>query len=329
MTSLTFLAAILLSSIAGYYSIIGLALIFPGAFWPVVIMGVSLEFSKLVTASWLYRNWDIAPKLLKIYLTFAVFVLMLITSMGIFGFLSKAHIEHSTELAPMLDKVAAYDDSIVTLKQQLDENKKVIKQMDESVDQVILRSTTENSVLKSIQIRKSQQKERRRLSDENQNIQKQIAKITENKTPHIAELRKTEADLGPIKYVAELVYGNSEQDIIEKAVRMVIVIIMIVFDPLAVLLLISANISMKKKSGLSVFERSRFERNIVPTRTTVPESKPESEVQKTVVVPKSNIANIDDTNEGVLNFITEPEANTECQESSVSHYGHIYTVDNK
>ena len=97
MIYLTFLAAFLLSGIAAYYSIIGLAAIFTGAFWPVVIMGGALEFAKLVTASWLYRNWKETSFLLKSYLTAAVVVLMLITSMGIFGFLSKSHIDSTLD----------------------------------------------------------------------------------------------------------------------------------------------------------------------------------------------------------------------------------------
>jgi hypothetical protein len=172
---------------------------------------------------------------------------MLITSMGIFGFLSKAHIEHSTESAPIADKIAMYDDKITSFKIQIDENKKAIKQMDDSVDQVLSRSTSENSALRSVQIRKSQQKERSRLSKENTELLSKIAQVNEEKTPIMVELRKTEADIGPIKYVAELAYGSSDSDIVDKAVRMVIMIIMLVFDPLAVLLLVAGNISLEKK----------------------------------------------------------------------------------
>jgi hypothetical protein len=244
MIYLTFISAFLLSGIAGYYSIVGLALIFPGAFWPVVIMGSALEFSKLVTASWLYRHWKLAPLLLKTYLTIAVCILMLITSMGIFGFLSKAHIEHSVELGPIADKVAIYDERVSSIKQRIEENKRTIKTMDNSVDQVLSRSTSEESATKSVNIRKSQQKERTRLSNENLQLQKEIAQIQEEKAPIMASLRKTEADVGPIKYVAELIYGNADSGIIDKAVRLVIIIIMVVFDPLAVLLLIAANLTL-------------------------------------------------------------------------------------
>ena len=92
---LTLLSALSISGVAIFYSVIGLATIFPGASWPVVIMGGVLEVGKLVTASWLYRNWQFTRWLLRTYLTIAVIILSLITSMGIFGFLSKAHLEQN------------------------------------------------------------------------------------------------------------------------------------------------------------------------------------------------------------------------------------------
>lgn len=240
----TLLNAILLSAVAAYYSVIGLAAIFPGSFWPVVLMGSVLESAKLVTASWLYRNWKTSPRILKYYLTSAVAILMLITSMGIFGYLSKAHLEHSADVGPIADKVITIDEKIKTLKENLDANRKTIKQLDEAVDQVMVRSDSEKSAERSIQIRKSQQKERSQLSEEIAKTQKEISKLTDEKAPLANELRKAESDFGPIKYVAELIYGSGEKDIIDKAVRLVIILIMIVFDPLAVLLLIASNISM-------------------------------------------------------------------------------------
>ena len=294
-TILTFLAAFLLSGIAGYYSIVGLALIFPGAFWPVVIMGGSLEFSKLVTASWLYRNWKSSPFLLKSYLTTAVVILMIITSMGIFGFLSKAHIEHATESAPIYDKVALYDEQISTKKLQIEDNKKAIKQMDDSVDQLMNRTKDDKGVNRAVQVRKSQQKERVRLTNENLKLQKEIADVNEQKSPIMAEMRKNEADIGPIKYVAELIYGTSDSDIIDKAVRLVIMIIMLVFDPLAVLLLIAGNISMERKN-VNTFELA----NDIPISSTGKETKTKKnkirkpKASKSVEVEASNITTIYD-----------------------------------
>jgi hypothetical protein len=296
----------MLSGIAGYYSIVGLALIFPGAFWPVVIMGGALEFSKLVTASWLYRNWKNIPFLLKTYLTLAVVILMLITSMGIFGFLSKAHIEHSVESAPLYDKVALFDEQINMKKQQIEDNKKSIRQMDESVDQLIGRTTDALGVNRAVRVKKSQAKERKRLTDDNIMLQQEIGVLNEQKTPILADMRKTEADIGPIKYVAELVYGKSDADIVDKAVRLVILIIMMVFDPLAVLLLIAGNISLGVRSELN--EKIYVDEIVTPqktrktsnrkkkrVRTEVEEISPTLFKEDEIQIKKGNIAEIPDT----------------------------------
>ena len=110
---LTLLSALSISGVAIFYSVIGLATIFPGAFWPVVIMGSVLEVGKLVTASWLYRNWKQTRFLLKTYLTIAVVVLSLITSMGIFGFLSKAHLEQTAMSDEQVAQISVLQGKIV------------------------------------------------------------------------------------------------------------------------------------------------------------------------------------------------------------------------
>ena len=245
MIFLTFLTAMALSGVAAYYSVIGLAAIFPGSFWPIIIMGTVLEASKLVTVSWLYRNWKVVHIGMKSYLTVATVILMLITSMGIFGYLSKAHLEHSSDTAPMASKVQLIDEKIKVVKENLDANRKVIKQMDEMVDQTMGRSNDEKGIANSVVIRRNQQKERSRIQAENETYQKTISQLTEEKFPLQIELQKAESDFGPIKYVAELIYGSGEKDIIDKAVRLVIMLIMVVFDPLAILLLIAANMSMQ------------------------------------------------------------------------------------
>ena len=244
MIFLTLLTALGLSGVAAYYSVIGLAAIFPGSFWPIIIMGSVLEGAKLVTVSWLYRNWKVAHIGMKVYLTVASVILMLITSMGIFGYLSKAHLEHSAELSPTLTKVELIDSKIRIAKENLDANRKILKQLDEQVDQTMGRSTDEKGIANSVYIRRAQQKERDRINKENETYQRTIADLSESKFPLQNEISKAESDFGPIKYVAELIYGSGDKDIIDKAVRLVIMLIMVVFDPLAVLLLIAANISM-------------------------------------------------------------------------------------
>ena len=246
MTYLTFLTALALSGVSAYYSVIGLAAIFPGSFWPIIIMGSVLEMAKLVTVSWLYRNWKTCPLLMKSYYVVACIILMMITSMGIFGYLSKAHLEHSADTAPLSDKVVMLDEKIKTEKENIDGNRKILKQLDEGVDQVMARSSDEKGADKAVAIRKAQQKDRSRISQEIAESQKTINALNEERAPLNVALQKAESDFGPIKYVAELIYGSGERDLIDKAVRLVIMLIMVVFDPLAVLLLISANMTMKK-----------------------------------------------------------------------------------
>ena len=277
MIYFTFLAAFALSACAGLYSVIGLAAIFPGSYWPIIIMGSVLEGSKLVTTSWVYRNWDTAPRLMKYYMVSAIVILMAITSMGIFGYLSKAHLEHSADMAPLTDKVAMLDEKIKTEKENINANRTVLKQLDEGVDQVMARSQDEKGADKAIAVRKAQAKERSRISQEISESQKTISALNEERGPLNVALQKAESDFGPIKYVAELIYGSGERDIIDKAVRLVIILIMVVFDPLAVLLLIAGNMSLKK------------EPEIEPEQTTfysMPEPEPEPIKPKDAIIPE-------------------------------------------
>ena len=243
---LPFLTAIALSGVAAYYSVIGLAQIFPGSYWPVIIMGTVLEIAKLVTVSWLHNHWKETFSALKFYFLIAVILLMAITSMGIFGYLSKAHIEHSSNISPLAAKVEIYDKKIEALQATIERNDKNLKQYDESVDQVMGRSKDERGAERASQIRKAQQKDRERIASENARLQKEIQNLTEEKLPLSLEVKKAESDLGPIKYVAEVVYGTQDRDLIDKAVRLVIFIIIIVFDPLAVLLLVASNQTYRK-----------------------------------------------------------------------------------
>ena len=244
MIYITFLTAFALSSCAAFYSVIGLAAIFPGSFLPIIIMGSVLEVAKLVTTSWIYRNWDSAPRMMKYYMVTSIVILMTITSMGIFGYLSKAHLEHSSDMAPLVDKVTLLDEKIKTEKENINANRTVLKQLDESVDQIMARSSDEKGADKAVAIRKSQAKDRSRISQEISESQKTISALNEERGPLNVALQKAESDFGPIKYVAELIYGSGEKDLIDMAVRLVIMLIMVVFDPLAVLLLISANMSL-------------------------------------------------------------------------------------
>jgi hypothetical protein len=247
MYLLLFLNAIVLSGIAAYYSVVGLTAIFSAALIPVVIMGGSLEVAKLVVASWLYRYWNSIPLLMRGYFTVALVILMLITSMGIFGFLSKAHSDQSLVSGDVAAKIAVYDEKIKTAKENIDANRRALKQMDESVDQVMGRSQDEKGADKAVALRKGQAKERTRLLSDIAAEQKAIAQLSEARAPIAAEVRKVEAEVGPIKYIAAMIYGdNPSENSLERSVRWLIILLIAVFDPLAVLMLIAANLTQIK-----------------------------------------------------------------------------------
>ena len=217
---LPFLTAIALSAIAAFYSVIGLAQIFPGSFWPIVLMGGVLEIAKLVTVSWLYNNWDVTNRAMRYYFLVAIVFLMLITSMGIFGYLSKAHLETNIT-------VGANSVQIKTIEQQekiaKDRLAYLLKKAGDDPDKIARR--TDNAI---------------------QETQEELKKLSEQKLPLLKEENALLAEVGPIKYIAEAIYDKEDPNFIDKAVRVVILVIIVVFDPLAVLLLIAANQSYKR-----------------------------------------------------------------------------------
>jgi hypothetical protein len=298
---LPFITALALSGIAAYYSVIGLAQIFPGSYWPIVIMGSVLEVAKLVTVSWVYNNWKTTFSALKLYFLVAVVLLMAITSMGIFGYLSKAHIEHSSAIVPQAAKVEIYDEKIKVIQSQIERNNKNLSQYDEAVDQIMGRSKDERGAERANQVRKAQQKDRKRIANENARLQKEIQTLTEEKLPLSLEVRKAESDLGPIKYVAEVVYGTQDRDIIDKAVRLVIFIIIVVFDPLAVLLLIAANQTYKQNKENDTEKQviKKKKNDTTKSKWSAPNRSLESFFvdDKHEVIPKNKIANIGEMNE--------------------------------
>jgi len=217
---LPFLTAIALSSIAAFYSVIGLAQIFPGSFWPIILMGSVLEVAKLVTVSWLYNNWKETVRIMRYYFIIAIILLMLITSMGIFGYLSKAHLDSNVNLG-------ANTVQIKTIETQ----EKIAK---ERLEYLLKKAGDDPSKIS----RKTDQ-----LIQETQN---ELKKLAEQKLPLMREENTLAAEIGPIKYIAELFYDKEDPSFIDKAVRAVIIVIIIVFDPLAILLLIAANQTLKK-----------------------------------------------------------------------------------
>jgi len=234
--------AITISAIAAWYSVAGLAAIFAAAVIPVIIMGGALEAGKIVATVWLHNNWQRVSWAYKTYLIPAIVFLMLLTSMGIFGFLSKGHADQSIVSGDSMSKVAIYDEKIATEKDNIAQAKRALEQMNAQVDQMMGRTDSDTGAQRAVNIRRAQAKERSALQAEITRSQKAIQKLQEERAPLAAEFRKVEAEVGPIKYIAALIYGdNPDQNLLEAAVRWVIILIVIVFDPLALCLILAAN----------------------------------------------------------------------------------------
>ena len=240
---IVFFSAISISIIAAGYSIMGLATLFAGAVVPIIAMGSALEVGKLVAASWLYNNWrnPFVPKTIKAYLTSAVIVLIFITSMGIFGFLSKAHLDQVQPVSSNNIKIELIDKQISQQEKIIERAQGTLDQLDRALDKYI----DMEFVTRGLKERKKQEPERKELQLAINNASDEIAKLSNEKGTLELKQDKIEAEVGPIKYIAELIYGDEAKDHFDKAVRWVIIILIFVFDPLAVLLLIAANISLR------------------------------------------------------------------------------------
>ncbi len=348
---LTLFSALSISTVAAYFSIIGLATIFPGSMAAVITMGTALEIGKIVAAIWLHRNWKRAPFLIKSYLIFGVLILMGITSMGIFGFLSKSHIEHAQQAEKAIALVEQVDNKIEREQQYIERQNSLIEQTEQSSDKLSdksegfikleqqkieqinqdlerdikldmkqLSTTTDRLKQLDKQLSDAKTKDYGLFTDKKKLIQQLVdeqslereelvekKRVTESRvdeyrkiasdnintirvrieqyqatsfnqpedvTTRIATLNKNindsfdridelktkrfdlndgskqlEAEVGPIKYVAEAIYGETGQDVIDKAVRLIIILLIFVFDPLAILLVIAANMSLRERNG--------------------------------------------------------------------------------
>jgi len=246
LTLITFISAIAISLIAAGYSILGLATLFAGAAVPIIAMGSALEVGKLVAASWLYHNWrEGIPRALKAYLFTAIIVLVFITSVGIFGFLSKAHLDQVRPTGNNAVQMALIDKQINQQNLIIDRAENTLDRLDKALDVYIAKEY----VSRGLKERKKQKEERDFLNAEIKKAMDEIARLTSEKGNIEIEQLKIEADVGPLKYVAELIYGDNAKDHFDEAVRIIILILIFVFDPLAVLLLIAANISLRQWRG--------------------------------------------------------------------------------
>ena len=239
----TLAVALCISAVAAYYSIVGLMAIFSASAVSIAIMGVVLEIGKLVTASWLYQNWTTVPKVLKYYLTSAVVVLMFITSMGIFGYLSKSHIDAGSNTSQVQIKIDRLNNYIKSEQKTITRAEKQLQSLDDALDRYI----ELGAVSKGLNKREEQQEERDKLTNMVNKSQVRIDELLDEKSVYDLEIKNFEVEVGPLKYISALIYGDEALTFLENAVRWVILILVFVFDPLAVLLVIAANITIKQE----------------------------------------------------------------------------------
>jgi hypothetical protein len=279
---LVLITALIISGVAAYYSIVGLTAIFAAAFWSIVIMGTVLELGKIVTSVWLKKYWNRVTWQLKLYLTSAVAVLMLITSLGIFGFLSRAHLEQGVPTAEVAARVSILDDAIAVQTENITTARAALTQLDEQVNQRLSRGASEQGAERAVQIRRQQTAERTRLQAEIAQAQKTISSLTAERAPIASELRKVESEVGPIKYVAALIYGdNPEANLLERAVRWMIIIIVLVFDPLAIALILAANSGIRWEQE---DQHAALSLTPEPKPEPVQEPEPEPDTKPTAIV---------------------------------------------
>jgi hypothetical protein len=265
---LPFLTAIALSVIAAFYSVIGLAQIFPGSFWPIVLMGSVLEIAKLVTVSWLYNNWNDTVRIMRYYFVTAIILLMLITSMGIFGYLSKAHLETNIVVGANSVQIKIIEDQEKIAKDRLDY---LLKKAGDDPERISRKTDTAI-----------------------QETQQELKRLSEEKLPLLKEENALLAEVGPIKYIAEAIYSKEDPDFIDKAVRFVILIIIFVFDPLAILLLIAANQTYRNTKTKEEDKKVPNKKNIKKKVDKSTAASIELFTEDSEIIPKSKITKIGD-----------------------------------
>jgi hypothetical protein len=279
-------SALAVSAVAGYFSIVGLMAIFPAAAMSILAMGIVLEIAKLITASWVYRYWDKAALVMKSYFTVAVIILSLITSMGIFGFLSRAHLEHTISVGgDNALRISQLERQISNEQRTITDGETVLAQLDQTV-QTLINYDRIRGDDGALAVRQSQATEREQINNQIQTSLRSIEKIQQELLPLQKEKLDIELEVGPIKYIAEMIYGETGQDVIDKAVRLIIIMLIFVFDPLAILLVIAANMSLRERNG-ELITFTTFDDTVTETaEDIIPETKDEELEEQTKVVER-------------------------------------------
>ena len=275
--------ALAISGVAAFYSIVGLMAIFSASALSIAVMGSVLEVGKLATASWVYQNWKKVPRFLKYYLTGAVVILMFITSMGIFGYLSKSHIDAGTGTSELYVKLERLDSNIESERKSISRAEGQLEKLDFALERYI----ELNAVSKGLRKRDEQKPERDALSQTVDESQDKIDIYLDERAEIQLKIKSFEVEVGPLKYISALLFGENESvNYLDKAVRYVIILLIFVFDPLAVLMLIAANMSLKEEKN----KRKRQERKNQPKNAmTTKVSEDENTGMRKVVKEKNGV----------------------------------------
>ena len=283
---LTLLVALAISTVAAYYSIVGLMAIFAGATTAIAIMGVVLEIGKLVCASWTFQNWKTSPFTIRSYFIVAVVVLMLITSLGIFGFLSRAHITQSSPTALLVERIERIN---LKVNQRQTQVSRYQGRLD-TLDQALQRYIELGAISKGLSKIGAMDNETNLLKTKISNLETEIDGLTDKKYGLKTELNLAEVEVGPIRYVASMIYDDVSESQLEEAVRWIIILLIFVFDPLAVVLVIAANISLRDY---------RRERKMATKTVTVMPDLSDKEV-----IDKENVAEYSDDDGNDFKILT-------------------------
>ena len=227
---LTLFVALAISTVAAYYSIVGLMAIFAGATTAIAIMGVVLEVGKLVVASWTFQNWKTTAFMMKVYFIFAVLVLMFITSLGIFGFLSRAHIQQSNPTALLEERIERIEIKTEQKQEQIGRYEGRLEILDKALERYIELGAVTRGLNKIAE----SDNETTLLKSRIDTLEGEIDNLTDEKYELKTKLNLAEVEVGPIRYIAEMLYDDASESELEEAVRWIIILLIFVFDPLAV-----------------------------------------------------------------------------------------------
>jgi len=283
---LTLLVALAISTVAAYYSIVGLMAIFAGATTAIAIMGVVLEIGKLICASWTFQNWKTSPFTIRSYFIVAVIVLMLITSLGIFGFLSRAHITQSSPTALLVERIERINLKVNQRQTQVNRYQGRL----DTLDQALQRYIELGAISKGLSKIGAMDNETNLLKTKISTLETEIDGLTDKKYGLKTELNLAEVEVGPIRYVASMIYDDVSESQLEEAVRWIIILLIFVFDPLAVVLVIAANISLRDY---------RRERKMATKTVTVMPDLSDKEV-----IDKENVAEYSDDDGNDFKILT-------------------------